>query len=238
MNKTEDAVLAAGQWESSDLVPLICEEICKKTKISKHHTVLELGCGSGVLGNWITKKCDKYVGIDISSNMLHFFSNSQKNNSIDLIRGITNEIPFKNGFFDIIVMNSVTMYLHDPEILANTFKEMKRVAKTNAILFIGDNITPSNFLWELVWFRNLPNSKKILLTPYIKFRKWLAKKNNKFAGKWKLLHKEISPKTIDQFFGQKGTISQSMAASYTIKSKQAGTNYDGSKRVDFVIELN
>ena len=73
-------------------------------------------------------------------------------------------------------MNSVTMYIHDSEILVNTFKEMQRVAKNNAILFIGDNITPSNFLWELVWFRNLSKSKKLLLKPYIKLRKWLAEK--------------------------------------------------------------
>lgn len=238
MEKTDDAVFAAGQWEIPELVPQICDEICRKTKITKNHFVLELGCGSGVLGNWISKNSANYVGIDISSNMLNSFNNSSGENSVELLQGITDKIPFNDNIFDVIVMNSVTMYIHDNEILLNTFKEMQRVAKNNGILFIGDNITPSNSLWELVWYRNLSDSKKSLLLPYIKFRKWLANKNKKFAGKWKVIHKEISPKLISNFFNNTGIVSESMAATYTIKKSKAGTNYKGSKRVDFVIQLN
>ena len=56
ITSSNDAVKAAGQWGSDEYVPFICEEIFKKIKIKKTDTVLELGCGSGVLGNYIKEK--------------------------------------------------------------------------------------------------------------------------------------------------------------------------------------
>jgi len=81
ISSTNDAVKAAGQWGSQEYVPLICEEICAKLCLKKTDAVLELGCGAGVLGNWIAKRCRQYVGIDLSLKMLQFFS---KNSLINL----------------------------------------------------------------------------------------------------------------------------------------------------------
>ncbi|MGI0021938.1 MAG: hypothetical protein ACRD9Q_03655, partial [Nitrososphaeraceae archaeon] len=54
--KKYDSIGAAGQWGSGDMVSLICDEIFNKVKITKKDKVLEIGCGSGVLGNVIKNK--------------------------------------------------------------------------------------------------------------------------------------------------------------------------------------
>jgi len=234
--RTNDAIKAAGQWQSEEYVPKICDEICKKIDISKKDKVLELGCGSGVLGSRLADESDLYIGIDISSQMLKiFFKNNPTKNLINLFQSTTNKIPFKNNTFDIIVLNGVTMYFNK-EILEKTLLEMKRVAKKQSTLFIGENIIPENYFWEFTWFKNLSKPSQVIAKPYIKFRKWLAIKNPKLAGKWKYIHKEVSPKFIKKYF-HKDSIIQSSSAASTIKQKMIGQNYKGNRRVDFVIKL-
>jgi len=235
--RTNDAIKAAGQWQSEEYVPKICDEICKKIRISKDDKILELGCGSGVLGDRLRQECKLYVGIDISLEMLKIFSkNMQTKNIINLFQAITNVVPFTNDTFDVIVINGVTMYFHNKDIFEKTLDEIKRVAKKNATLFIGENITPEGYFWEFTWFKNLSRPAQLLAKPYINFRKWIAAKNSSIAGKWKYVHKEVSPEFISRYFS-KDSIEQTKSAACKIKQNILGKNYKGNRRVDFVIKL-
>src|SRR3989304_6284036 len=124
IESTHDSVKATGGWESEQYVSSICEENYQKIGITKNDRVLELGCGSGVLGDWIKKRCDYYVGIDISFKMLDFFlkSNNQK---INLVQGTIDKVPLLDNTFDIIIVNGVTMYFPDDETLTKSLDEMK-----------------------------------------------------------------------------------------------------------------
>lgn len=236
ITSTKDSVKAAGQWGSDDFVPLICKEICSKIKLKESSTVLELGCGSGVLGNWISKRCKKFVGIDISYKMLKHFFDTSKSDSDELLQSTTNFVPFKNQSFDIVVLNGVTMYLHSEKLLKTTFTEMRRVVKNNGLIFIGENITPGGYFWEFVWFQRLSPARQKLLFPYVKLRKFLAK-YPRFAGKWTSIHKEISPKFVTDFFTDCQVISSKASACY-IKQKKLGKLYRGNQRIDFVIKIS
>ena len=233
ITSSNDAVKAAGQWGSTENVPLICNEIYKKIKIKKTDTVLELGCGSGVLGKYIKEKCHMYIGVDLSRKMLNFFSKNSTLEELNLIQGITDFIPFSNHVFDVVIINGVTMYFPDDKLLLDTLIEMKRVSKKNGTIFLGENIIPSNYAWEFTWFQNLSSSIQFLARYYINIRKWLSKKNPKFAGKWKDTYNAISPTLIDKFFKNEATIHQSKAATYIVKKRILGEKYRGSKRVDF-----
>ena len=81
----------------------------------------------------------------------------------------------------------------------------------------------------------LPNYSQKLLLPYLKIRKWLSK-NPKFAGKWKSIHNEISPKFINDFFSDHD-VQQSNASAYSVKKQKLGSNYKGNRRADFLIQL-
>ena len=237
--ESKNGVKAAGQWGSKELIPFICEEICSKISIKNEHKILELGCGSGVLGSWINLRCSHYVGLDLSSKMLNFFlKEADVERKPHLLQGITNMLPFLDDIFDVVTINGVTMYLNEERILKQTLNEMKRVAKKNALLFLGENIITSELAWEFVWFQNLAPIFQPLAKQYIKFRKWLAKKNPKLGGKWRYIYQDVSPDFIKNYFGESTNVTQSNSAAYTVRQKIKGKNYKGNKRVDFVIKLS
>jgi len=238
ITSSRNSIIAAGQWGSKEYVPLICKEIGNKIGLSKNDKVIELGCGSGVLGNWINTHCKLYVGMDISFQMLNFFLKESNNLSPIIIQGSTESIPNSDKNFDVVILNGVTMYLHNEKFLQKTFNEMLRVAKKNARIFIGENITPSGFFWELSWFQNLSPSAQILAKQYIKLRRWIARKNPKLSGKWNSIHREISPEFVDHFFTKYGKTTMSKSSASTVKQRILGTKYKGNKRVDFLIKLN
>ena len=89
--------------------------------------ILDLGCGDGSLVKVLnTKKNITAEGIDID-------------------RGInfeTDELPFKDNEFDIIIMYSVVEHIHNP---GNIFTEAKRILKPGGkIIIITSNFDLSN----------------------------------------------------------------------------------------------
>ena len=142
INANLNAVDAAGQWGEVELVPLICEEIFKKIEIKKNDRILEVGCGSGVLGNYLKSRCAEYYGIDISFGMLQKFQENDQERWFNLIKAVTDTLPFSNNTFSVILMNSVSMYLHNDEQFKKTLAEMERVSSNKGIIFIGENVVP------------------------------------------------------------------------------------------------
>src|SRR3972149_3071906 len=228
---------AAGQWGSKDQANLITKEILKKSEITKEHSVLEIGCGSGVLGNVISKNCKLYVGFDASYLMLKRFLEENDNDEKNLIVATATDIPRKKKTFDRIIMNGVTMYFPNEKFLKSVLNEILTVCKDDAIIFLGENIIPSRFQWEFVWFQNLPPRVQFFAKSYIFLRKWLAKKSLRMAGKWKYVHKDVSPKVIEKFFKNNGKVEISDAVAYTARKRVYGNNAKGNKRVDFLIRL-
>lgn len=235
--KHHDGRKAAGQWNEKEIIPDICSEICKKIELSSEKKVLEIGCGSGILGRWINERCSAYFGLDISCHMLKKFKDETLENP-HIVQALTNQIPTQDNTFDIVLINGVSMYFKNNIELTSTLQEMSRVAKNDAIIFIGENIVSSGIYWELVWFQNLSKSAQIIAKPYVKFRHNLGKKFPKMAGKWKSIHNEISVETLKKFFKDKGVLVESNSASQTIRRGKQGQKYKGNHRKDFVIKLN
>jgi len=233
-----DAIEAAGQWGEKTLVPLICKEIFKKIEIKKEDKVLEIGCGSGVLGNYLKKYCAEYYGVDISFKMLQkFFEEYNSERKCTLIQAISDKLPFPTNTFSMVVINGVTMYLHGNDLLEKTLTEIERISTKNAVIFIGENVIPSRIYWEYRWFQNLNYFAQQVAKPYIKIRLWLAQRNSKLVGKWKFFHYAVSPNLIKKFFDGKGQIYLSDAAAMTIKKRKYGKYWKGNRRMDFVIKL-
>ncbi|OLB92338.1 MAG: hypothetical protein AUH25_00720 [Thaumarchaeota archaeon 13_1_40CM_38_12] len=232
--KSSDIVEAAGQWHPKEFVPEICEEIGRRIKLQNEHRVLEVGCGSGVLGNWIRNKCASYTGVDVSFFMLKKFLTLSQNP--DIVLSSSNFLPYRDHLFNTVIMNSVTMYLPNRELLETTLSEIERVVSKEGVIFIGENITPSRYYWEFNWFQNLNTIQQQLVKPYIRFRKWLANKNRKMAGKWSSLYSEVSPHFIKSYFnGSDVTVFD--ASAFTIRQKVFGKKVKGNRRVDFIIQF-
>lgn len=222
---------------SKKMVLLVCDEIYKKIGITQNDSVLELGCGSGILGNWIKHRCRLYVGTDLSLQMLDIFLKSNIKTKSNLIQGITDMAPFMNNIFDVVILNGVTMYFHNDKTLERTLIEMKRLSKTNGTIFLGENITSAGSPWEFTWFQELSPLGRIFAKYYIKIRKSLAKRIPRLAGKWKFIYREISPKIINKVFDNAELIYESSAATLKIKNQIFGNKYNGNRRSDFIIKL-
>lgn len=231
-----NAIKSAGQWIDQEFAEKAIEEIHKKIGLKSFGDVLEIGCGSGVLGKSFLHNSRLYVGFDLSTGMLQKFQSETQKTELNLIRASTNLIPLKDEIFDLVVLNGVTMYFPNEDFLDIVLNEIIRVSTKKCVIFIGENIIPSKLYWEFVWFNNLPYFVKIFAKPYIKFRYFTAKKIPRLAGKWKYVHKTISPEFIKKFFNNKGKIIISDSATYTIR-KRLGNKIKGNKRVDFLIEL-
>lgn len=236
--KVTDSIGAAGQWGSKELVDQITQEIIKKIELRKEDHVLEIGCGSGVLGNIIRKNCNIYFGFDASRLMLKKFQTEYNNQmASNLIQASATQIPFRDNFFDKVVMNGVSMYFPNKKFLFNVLNEIKRVSNNDSLIFIGENIVPSRYCWELVWFQNLPAFGQFIAKLYIKLRKWLSNNITYLAGKWKHSHKDVSIKVVQNFFGNNNRFFVSDSASYEIRKKLYGKNAKGNRRMDFIINL-
>lgn len=235
--RVANGVRAAGQWREYEYIEEICEEIVNKINVEKTDRVLELGCGSGVLGNWVRKKCASYYGIDLSHGMLKkFLEEYRTEQKPNVVQSLTERVPFRDHLFNVIVMNGVTMYFSNNEILKKTLIEIERLASHRSTIFIGENIVPSGYSWELVWFQNLPGIARCFVEPYVRIRRWLVK-HSILIGKWRSMHNTVSPRVIREYFKDKGVVTESDAAAYSTRKRKMEKSYKGNRRKDFVIKL-
>ena len=233
--RKSNSIDAAGQWGTKDLAQKVIQKIIEKIDLNKKDVILEIGCGSGVLGSMLSKNSQMFIGFDVSKLMLKKFHDEHKN--VNLIQASATHIPLRNDYFDKVIMNGVSMYFPNDEFLYNVLDEIKRISKKKYLIFIGESILESKYYWELVWFENLSIIGQFMAKPYIKFRRKLAKKGIRFSGKWKNAHKDISKKRIQKYFKNSEIITISDSASYTIRKKLFGEKVKGNKRVDIIIKM-
>jgi len=80
--------------------------------------VLDIGCGNGVLGKHIKKNCAFYVGLDLSFlSLVEFNEFESENKETNLLQGVTNNLPFINNHFDLIIMYGVSEHIPSEKIL-------------------------------------------------------------------------------------------------------------------------
>ena len=104
-------------------------EIARCVKTEKSSLILDLGTGTGYYGKILR---GRVVGLDISREML-----LEAGYEIELIEGDMEEIPIKNGIFDVVLCINAFRYSEDPEKMV---LEVRRVMKPGGkfILVDGD----------------------------------------------------------------------------------------------------
>ena len=103
----------------------IFEEVKKDLKkLTPDSKVLDLGCGTGHLSQYIKEIGFEVIGLDPSLKMLEF----AKNNFCDIsfVEGISAKLPFEDNTFDYVVSIEVLRYLN-PKDVEKSYKEILRV---------------------------------------------------------------------------------------------------------------
>jgi len=98
-----------------------------------HGLVLDLGCGTGLLLQELPI-VGEIIGLDLSRCMLKKARNHGKGfERIHFILGDADNIPVRDRYFDTIFGITLLQNMPDPNI---TIQEIKRVAKTTALIIV------------------------------------------------------------------------------------------------------
>ena len=101
-------------------------------KLKPKSNILDVGCGSGLIFNYLSSEVRMIVGIDISNQLL-LKAKKEKKTNIHLIQADADNIPIKNNIFDIIFAFTLIQNMPIP---IDTIKEINRSAKKDSKIVI------------------------------------------------------------------------------------------------------
>ena len=107
--------------------------------------VLEIGCGSGVEGDALTKKGFSYVGTDISKGYLECAKRLYPN--LELHQMNAYEIKFADNSFDGLWAGNVLYHLPKARI-AEALREIFRVVRHDGLVFITLPVGNEEKMWK------------------------------------------------------------------------------------------
>jgi ubiquinone/menaquinone biosynthesis C-methylase UbiE len=110
------------------------QELLEMCQVDADCVVLEVGCGVGLTACEIARKHGAQVmGIDLSANMI---ANAQKraqelgvSDRVQFRVEDVTQLPFDDGAFDVVVMESFLNILGEPDIIQRALHEISRVTK-------------------------------------------------------------------------------------------------------------
>jgi SAM-dependent methyltransferase len=100
---------------------------------------LDFGCGSGFLLDWLCKLGGiepNFYGIDIRSEAVASAANRYPN--LNFCQGGEGELPFREGFFELIQMHLVLSSILRPHLRRQVCEELDRVLARNGAIVIYD----------------------------------------------------------------------------------------------------
>lgn len=107
--------------------------------------VLELGCGAGRNTRYFNA-ADRYVGIDLSMNLLRRAAERQEANSAGIICGDITQLGFDNGSFDLVFADSTVQHV-PPDKIEQCVAEIARVSSRYVCLIEYTQETEENGNW-------------------------------------------------------------------------------------------
>ncbi len=101
--------------------------------------VLDVGCGTGVMGLLFAEMGHQVTGVDLSEGMMAKAREKAyaQNLSIELKSGDAEHLPFNDGYFDVVVNRHLLWTLPHPEI---ALKEWRRVLKDGGVVLIIEGV--------------------------------------------------------------------------------------------------
>lgn len=110
------------------------ETALENVKLSKNSLILDSGCGTGLLFEYVADKAEMVVGLDVSKKILEQAGkHAVKFSNVHLVLADADHVPFKNEVFSHVFAITLLQNMPNPE---KTLAEIKRVAKREAIIIV------------------------------------------------------------------------------------------------------
>jgi 2-polyprenyl-6-hydroxyphenyl methylase/3-demethylubiquinone-9 3-methyltransferase len=128
-------------------------------KLGLNQTVLDLGCGAGLLTNALAVGGHEVTGVDLSINSLREAELRDATRSVKYLYRSAEQLPFKSETFDVVCAMDFLEHIPSPQLIV---QEASRVLKKGGLFFF--HTFNRNFLsWLIVikgveWF--VPNTPK------------------------------------------------------------------------------
>lgn len=123
--------------------------------------VLDVGCGTGLLGAEIAAAGVEVVGVDVSPGML---AEAARRGLAGAFASFSTALPFADGAFDLVITVATLHHLETAERVAGTISEMGRVVRPNGYVVIWDH-NPLNPYWPILMKRVPQDSGEERLVP-------------------------------------------------------------------------
>ncbi|MEM3596915.1 MAG: class I SAM-dependent methyltransferase [Candidatus Bathyarchaeia archaeon] len=110
------------------------EAALEEIKIKKLCSVLDVGCGTGILFNYFASKAKSIVGLDISRRTLQEAKKRANNiGNTHLVLADADNMPLRENLFDYVFGITILQNMPEP---AKTLMEIRRVAKRKAKIIV------------------------------------------------------------------------------------------------------
>lgn len=137
-----DHPIALLRAENKVRVPWVQREI--ETRLGNRKTVLDIGCGAGLLTNPLSSAGHQVTGIDLSEGSLNIAKKHDITKKVKYLPANAYELPFENDCFDVVCAMDILEHVEHPEKLIS---EASRVLKPNGLFFFHTfNRNPLSYL--------------------------------------------------------------------------------------------
>ena len=128
----------AKNWDKLERRQKLANSVCEyvKNNISKNDTLMDFGCGTGLVGICLAKYVQEVVGIDVSKEMINQFNHKVKH--LDNVIGICEDVNNVNKKFDVIVSS---MTFHHIENIKDMLGILADKLNKNGKFFIADLVS-------------------------------------------------------------------------------------------------
>lgn len=110
------------------------EAVMESINMEKEGSVLDVGCGTGLLFEYVANKAEAIIGLDISrETLLQAKRRARKFANIFLVLADSDNVPLKEDVFSHVF--ALTLIQNTPNPL-KTLNEIKQVSKQNAVIIV------------------------------------------------------------------------------------------------------
>lgn len=110
------------------------EAALESLDVEKYGSMLDVGCGTGLLFDYVAEKTEELIGLDTSRKiLLQAKKRSERFANTHLILADADNMPFEDCVFNYVFAMTIIQNMPNPE---KTVDEVKRVAKKTGVMVI------------------------------------------------------------------------------------------------------
>jgi len=113
----------------------VMDKVHDELDVTSHHTILDVGCGTGALCSVLCEKGLTVTGIDPAEKMLGIAGSKPENKGISFVRAnVLEKLPFNDQSFDLSIASYVAHGMQQQD-RKKMYAEMSRVTKNQVIIY-------------------------------------------------------------------------------------------------------